>query len=244
MNVSLKGVKWANRMAEMLAVAERCILVQRADWPCSGMTVSRKLYFPNAHDMCSTLAQHREVPMRSIFGLVTVFVMARAAVAQTPAFDPRRWQGQHDGSPTQVLTIGSTHIGQLKVAVTPEMLAPLLDKLAAFKPDIITHEGISGEQCDTLKRYSAKYPGMFNTYCWPTDQAEKATGLSLFQRQWLKWTRPWRPGPPARRRSSVVTLPPCSSPRGTVFQHGYRGSSFLLTSAKWAMASTRLCSKS
>jgi Family of unknown function (DUF5694) len=63
--------------------------------------------------------------------------------------------------------------------VTAEMLAPLIGKLAAFKPDIITHEGISGEQCDTLKRYSAKYPGMFDTYCWSTDDAEKATGLTV-----------------------------------------------------------------
>jgi hypothetical protein len=111
--------------------------------------------------------------------LVIGAITASTAMAQTPAFDPRSWKGAHAGPPTQVLTIGSAHIGQLKVAVTSDMLVPLLDKLAAFKPDIITHEGISGEQCDTLKRYAAKYPGMFDTYCWPTDEAEKATGLSV-----------------------------------------------------------------
>jgi hypothetical protein len=31
----------------------------------------------------------------------------------------------------------------------------LLAKLVAFKPDIVTHEGISGEQCDTFKRFAA-----------------------------------------------------------------------------------------
>lgn len=114
--------------------------------------------------------------MRSIIGIVIALVTVSSAAAQTPAFDPRSWKGQHDGPPTQVLTIGSTHLGQIKTAVTPEMLVPLLGKLATFKPDIITHEGLSGEQCDTLKRYSAKYPGMYDTYCWPTDDAEKATG--------------------------------------------------------------------
>jgi hypothetical protein len=99
--------------------------------------------------------------------------------AATQAFDPRSWKGAHDGPPTQVMTIGSTHIGQMKVAVTPDMLAPVLDKLAAFKPDIITHDGLSGEQCDPLNVYSAKYPGMFDDYCWPTDQALKATGLTI-----------------------------------------------------------------
>lgn len=117
--------------------------------------------------------------MRSYLALLMALAITNVAQAETPAFDPRSWKGEHVGPPTQVLTIGSTHIGQLKVEVTPEMLAPLLDKLAAFKPDIITHEGISGEQCDTLKRYSAKYPGMFDTYCWATDDAEKATGLSV-----------------------------------------------------------------
>ena len=146
--------------------------------------------------------------MRSIFGLVTALVMASAAAAQTPAFDPRSWKGQHDGPPTQVLTIGSAHIGQLKVAVTAEMLAPLLDKLAAFKPDIITHEGISGEQCDTLKRYSAKYPGMFDTYCWPTDEAEKATGLTIpaAMAEIDKVMLAWPASPTAAQRRHLAAL--------------------------------------
>jgi hypothetical protein len=109
----------------------------------------------------------------------TALVFALPAIAGTPAFDPRSWKGAHIGPPTQVLTIGSTHLGQIKVAVTPEMLTPLLNKLAAFKPDIITHEGISGEQCDVLERYAARYPDMFKTYCFGAAEAEKATGLTV-----------------------------------------------------------------
>ena len=117
--------------------------------------------------------------MRQFVLVFLAMVCASMAGAQTPAFDPRDWKGAQAGPPTQVLTIGSTHLSELDNVVSPEMLAPLLDKLAAFKPDIITYEGISGEQCDTLKRYPAKYPGMFDTYCWPTDAAEKATGLTI-----------------------------------------------------------------
>jgi hypothetical protein len=102
-----------------------------------------------------------------------------AAQAQTPAFDPREWKGQHAGPPTLILNLGSTHLGQMKTPVTAEMMAPLLDKLAAFKPDIITHEGISGEQCQQLRTYKARYPDMWSTYCWGTDDAEMATGLSI-----------------------------------------------------------------
>lgn len=113
-----------------------------------------------------------------ISGLIALLIASPAA-AQTPAFDPRDWQGTQAGPPTQVLTLGSTHLSQLPHVITPEMLTPLLDKLAAFKPEIITHEGISGEQCDLLKRYPRQYPDMFDTYCWPTDEAEKATGLDI-----------------------------------------------------------------
>ena len=99
--------------------------------------------------------------------------------AATPAFDPRAWKGSQAGPLTQVLTIGSPHLRALPANFQRSMLSALLDKLAAYKPDVITHEGISGEGCDTLQRYAATYPGMFDTYCWGTDEARKATGLTV-----------------------------------------------------------------
>jgi Family of unknown function (DUF5694) len=117
--------------------------------------------------------------MRLQLGMFLALAAVGVAQAETPAFDPRSWKGAHLGSPTQVLTIGSTHIGQLDKPVTPEMLAPLLDKLEAFRPEIITHEGLSGEQCDLVKRYSSRYPGIFDSYCFDTAEAEKATGLTV-----------------------------------------------------------------
>ena len=118
-------------------------------------------------------------PFASVVFAAFVLLSPCSASAKTPAFDPREWKGAQAGPPTQVLTLGSPHLSQIEVRVTPEMLAPLLDKLAAYHPDVITHEGISGEQCEILKRYTTKYPGMFDTYCWPTGDAEKATGLTV-----------------------------------------------------------------
>ena len=112
--------------------------------------------------------------------LATLVLVATPAVAKTPAFDPRAWHGTQAGSPTQMLTIGSAHLSQIK-PIDRTTLGPLLDRLAAWKPDIITLEGISGEQCDILKRYEARYPRMFETYCWDTDDAQNATGLSVPQ---------------------------------------------------------------
>ena len=117
----------------------------------------------------------------AIAAFVTGIVVTLPVSAETPAFDPRSWRGQHVGTATQVLTIGSTHLSQLKVKITPEMLDPLVAKLAAFKPDIITHEGISGEQCQQLRQYKARYPDMWSSYCRynGTEETEIATGLSV-----------------------------------------------------------------
>jgi hypothetical protein len=64
-------------------------------------------------------------------------IAAVPAFAQTPALDPRTWRGRQVGAPTEVLTLGSAHLGQMEPLVTPEMLVPLLDKLAAFRPEIM-----------------------------------------------------------------------------------------------------------
>lgn len=149
--------------------------------------------------------------MRHFVAAVTAglaLLTACAASAQTPAFDPREWKGAQAGPPTQVLTLGSPHLSQIDVTATPEMLAPLLDKLAAFKPDVITHEGISGEQCDTLKRFAARYPDMFDTYCWPTDDAEKATGLTIpvALAEIDKTLATWPASPTAAQRRHLAAL--------------------------------------
>jgi Family of unknown function (DUF5694) len=144
---------------------------------------------------------------------VTCFAFALSlvpalATARTPAFDPREWKVQHAGPPTQVLTLGSTHLGQIKTTVTPEMLTPLLDKLAAFKPDIITHEGISGHQCQQLREFKARYPDMWATYCWPTDDVEMATGLSLAEALVAVETtlKTWPAQPTAAQRRKLASL--------------------------------------
>jgi hypothetical protein len=146
--------------------------------------------------------------MRLQVGVFLALAAVGVAHAATPAFDPRSWKGAHLGSPTQVLTIGSTHLGQLGKPVTPEMLAPLLDKLAAFNPEIITHEGLSGEQCDLLKRYSARYPGVFDTYCFDSAEAERATGLTsaMAMERIEKTLGSWPAKPTATQRRQLASF--------------------------------------
>lgn len=132
------------------------------------------------------------------------------SIAGQPAFDPRGLRGQQAGPLTQVMTLGSTHLSQIEKKPSGAELAPLIDKLAAFRPEIITHEGLSGEQCDQAKRYNARYPGIYDDYCNDTDAAEKATGLTVPQAMeavditLAKW--PGQPSASQRRKLASLFL--------------------------------------
>ena len=109
--------------------------------------------------------------------LVVSLACIAAASAQTPAFDPRAWKGSRAGPPTRVLTVGTAHLAGLPVPVDHTMTSLLLDKLSAFEPDIITVEVVSGEQCDTLKRYAGSYPDSFKVWCTNVESAQHVSGM-------------------------------------------------------------------
>lgn len=117
------------------------------------------------------------------------------------------------GPRTQVLVLASTHLSQLPegVEATPESLQPLLDRLAAFKPDIITIENLSGETCDLMARHPTVYrPEDVETYCRDTTQARAATGMdvpaAIAETRRLLKAWPDAPAPAQRRRLAAVFL--------------------------------------
>ena len=81
------------------------------------------------------------------------------------------------GPRTQILVLGMVHLSEQK-DFKPATLNPLLDRLAAYRPDYITIESIGGEQCDTAARNPAVYG---DDYCGHanTDKAHAATGLDI-----------------------------------------------------------------
>ena len=158
--------------------------------------------------------------MKSVSSLLLVFCAVCLASAQpresvhaapkTPAFDPREWKNQQTGPATQILTLGSIHLSQLPIRVDEAMLSALLDKLAAFHPDAITAENLSGEQCEHLKTYEGTYPDSFNTYCSSPEVAQKAVGLDLpgalsaIGKTFAAW--PAQPSPTNRRHLAALFL--------------------------------------
>ncbi len=104
-------------------------------------------------------------------GLVLTFPLAAQAQIDLTALD-RAMAGPR----SQILVLGTVHLRDMPASFDPAALDRVLDRLAAFKPDIITIETESGEECDLAARHPAKYGP---DYCAPTDAAREATGLDI-----------------------------------------------------------------
>jgi hypothetical protein len=135
---------------------------------------------------------------------------AQSFAAGTPAYDPRRYKSAIAGKPAQVLVLGSPHLAQLPAKLDPQLLEPLLERLARFKPEVITVEGLSGEECDALRRFKNQHDGAAADYCVPMEEIEKATGLTIpaaydeVDRTLAAW--PAAPTPTQRRRLAMLFL--------------------------------------
>lgn len=117
------------------------------------------------------------------------------------------------GPRTQVLVLGSVHLSQLPEGADfePESLQPVLQRLVAYKPEVITIEALSGETCDLWARHPVMYPPEYgDRYCPDTQAAEAATGLDVpaaiaeVQRTLKTW--PETPTPAQRRHLAALFL--------------------------------------
>lgn len=115
------------------------------------------------------------------------------------------------GPRAQVLVLGSVHLSQLPESFDPASLEPVLDRLAAFKPDIITIESISGEGCDLMARHPTVYdPESLARFCSNPVEARAATGLDVpaaiaeVDKTLADW--PADPSPAQRRHLAAMFL--------------------------------------
>jgi hypothetical protein len=118
-------------------------------------------------------------------------------------------KGMH-GPPAQVLVLGTMHLSGMPDAFKRESLDPLMDRLAAFNPDVITIEAISGEGCDLMARHPAVYGEGASSFCRDTDDAKGATGLDVpaaiaaVGKTLAEW--PAQPTPAGRRHLAALFL--------------------------------------
>ncbi|WP_325543882.1 DUF5694 domain-containing protein [Sphingopyxis sp.] len=136
-------------------------------------------------------------------------IAAAAPPPYTPAFDPRTLKDNVAGAPGELLVLGTPHLSGLPEDFKPESLEPLLARLAAWKPAIITIEGLSGTDCEHLVRYQILYPGA-SDYCRDPGPAQKVVGLDMVaatvEADRLLGAWPVNPAPADRRRLAALFL--------------------------------------
>jgi len=132
-----------------------------------------------------------------------------AAQAQTAAntLDLGTLDRDMTGPRAQVLVLGTVHLSGMPASFKPAALNSVLDRLAAYRPEIITIEDEPGEDCDTAARHPAKYGA---DYCYSVAEAQAATGLDIpaalaeINTTLKAW--PAQPTPAQRRRLAAAFL--------------------------------------
>ncbi|MEY4730448.1 MAG: hypothetical protein RL020_1606 [Pseudomonadota bacterium] len=151
---------------------------------------------------CATV--HQGVPSKSS-------IVAGASISPPftagPRIDLTTLDRDMVGHRAQILVLGTVHLNELPQGFNPASLEGVLNRLAVFRPDIITIETESGEECDLAARHPAKYG---TNYCAPTDAAMTATGLDVpaAMAEVDKTLKAWpaQPTPLQRRRLAALFL--------------------------------------
>lgn len=145
-----------------------------------------------------------------MFAAAVIAGSAFAATNVHPKFDPSHLKGSETGLPNEVLVLGTPHLSGLSANFDPKFLAPLIARLEAWKPQIITIEALSGAQCDLMRRYGVRYADTVKSYCWDPTPARMATGLDVpaataeVERLLAIW--PSSPTPAERRHLAAIFL--------------------------------------
>lgn len=153
-----------------------------------------------------------------MFRTIRILAVALAALGATtaqagdyrPSFRPDTLKGPPHGAPNQVMVLGTPHLRGLPESFDLAHLAPVVDRMAAWKPTGIATEDLSGLQCDALRRYPTRYAETVKTYCPDPTAAGQATGLDVpaanaeAERLLAAW--PASPTAAQRRRLAAVFL--------------------------------------
>ena len=159
--------------------------------------------------------------LKRLLSCQLMLLMAVPALAQ-PSSELPALDAKNAAPTTKILVLGTTHLRAAPKDFKIESLEPLLERLAAFQPRVITIENTSGEMCDLMERNLTVYDpdDVKNHYCRDTSQARTATGLDIpaalaEMRQTLKqW--PANPTAAQRRRLAAVFMAAGNDPSALV----------------------------
>jgi hypothetical protein len=144
------------------------------------------------------------------FLIAAVVCSGAAAQAYQPDFEPGKLKGPAKGPANEVMVLGSPHLSYFPKTFDPATLRGLEDRLAAWRPDMISIEALPGAQCDHVRRYPGRYKDTIESYCWDPAPARAATGLDVptatAQAEEMLATWPAHPSASQRRRLAALFL--------------------------------------
>jgi len=141
---------------------------------------------------------------------LTAIIAGTIGVTQAQAAPPSA-KASDTRARAQVLVLGSAHLAQVTPQLPDASLETVIDRLVAFRPDIIAIENLPGESCDTAARHPTTYDAQeFSTYCLNLEVARRSTGLdvpaALAEMNQLLKQWPTNPNPAQRRRLAAVAM--------------------------------------
>lgn len=145
--------------------------------------------------------------------VVVLLLSAIAACAAAPAgaqYAPPLGERPEVGGPrTRMLTLGSTHLSQ-HADWKREWLAPLNATLAAWQPQVVTVEALSGAQCEGMRATPQRYADVYGHYCPDATGFQRAlkTTQAEAERDAMELLADWpdSPTPAQRRRLAMLFL--------------------------------------
>lgn len=144
--------------------------------------------------------------------LLGLAIFVTPSEVSSQMFDPRHYQTKINGEPTQIMVLGTAHLSGTPDDWNLQVLEPLLERLAAFKPDIITIENQPGPTLTKIWKYREILPKAAATYGGRALRMATEAGVSLdmdmpqaeaaVRRRLLDW--PPDPTPADRRRLTAL----------------------------------------
>lgn len=144
-----------------------------------------------------------------VAGLALLGSVTASAQTYVP-YDTSQQKGPVAGGSNALLVLGTPHLSGMPDTFKAEQLEPVLERLAAWKPQAIAIEAISGPQCHFMRQYPDRYAESVEVYCADPAAAQAATGLDVptATAAWHKALSTWpeRPAAADRRRLAALFL--------------------------------------
>jgi len=143
--------------------------------------------------------------MKSIFGTLAIAII----LASCSNNDSLNFSGVDPAltvPPTQIMVLGTSHLSNYREDLTLEDLDPLMDRLEAYAPDVITIENSSGMTCNRARAYPLEHAGYAEGYCFDGAPFREESGLTVAEGSFIarKALNEWPDAPTAAQRRSLA----------------------------------------